>query len=140
MKGYPSWFSVTFIVAVIFALFLTGAVLIPNALEARFAFDIPWSVSGNTRLVVVALHLAVGFLTFAMLGALWVVHMRSGWAQKRRQKTGLLLILSFIFLGVSGMGLLYVGNAAWLLASSASHTFIGILISLFFIRHAYGTQ
>lgn len=71
----------------------------------------------------------------AVLGALWSIHMRSGWRAKEKRFSGSVSVLVFVLLTVSSIGVLYAGREEVSLSSSIIHTVAGILILPFFLLH-----
>lgn len=135
MKGYPQWFSVRFIFALVFVLFLTGVFLTPTTLEFRMQWDMIWRLTSDQRLLVVALHVGASFVMMLVIGALWSVHMRRGWRIRRHYRSGILLVSLWIFLMVSGLGIYYVSNEKGLLITSLIHLLAGYLVFIVFFFH-----
>ncbi len=136
MKGYPKWFSAFFVSLVITAVFCTGVFLIPTTLELRFEWQIPWRLSGSNRIIVAALHALIGFIVFSLLVALWSIHMRHEWRLKKNRLSGILLLISLIFLMFSGVGIYYLGSEELMLFASGSHSVTGIILMLVYVWHS----
>ena len=66
-------------------------------------------------MLLAALHAAGGFALLLPMGALWSVHMRSGWRRRQQRASGLLLRLALTALGVYYAGEESLGTAAALL-------------------------
>ncbi len=135
MKGYPKWFSKTFIVFITSLVFISGCLLIPSLLEMRLQWQGVWSPLADQRTFVVATHTLSGIAIMAVLGALWSIHMRSGWRAKEKRFSGSVSVLVFVLLTVSSIGVLYAGREEVSLSSSIIHTVAGILILPFFLLH-----
>ena len=136
MKGYPRWFSVRFVVLVMMLVFVTGALLIPTALEMRVDIEVPWRLKGAQQVIGTAVHVAAGGFSLLLLGALWSFHMRQGWQKKLRRMSGILLTGFFGVLSASALSILYSGNETALSISSFVHMAGGGVVGLFFVAHA----
>lgn len=135
MKGYPAWFSRYFIISVVALMFLSGILLAPMTLENRLSWSVLWRFDPSWRIGVSALHTAIGFLTFGVLGALWAIHMRVEWKKIEHRTSGIALTVAFLLLGLTAVGILYSGNEGLLTTAALSHLIIGILVIVFFIWH-----
>lgn len=135
MKGYPRWFTVRLICVIMALLSLSGLLLAPGTFVNRLEYDI-WSLQGDARIVTVATHCLFAFLSFALLGALMPIHMRHHWRRKRQRVSGMLLVIIFVFLGLSGVGIYYLGNQM-LTVASISHLIVGLVLAFLFIAHAF---
>ena len=109
MRGYPKWFY-RFLVASFVLLTLSGLLLIPNALDMRLEWDMPWRLAGSQQLTIVAIHAILAFLIVSQMGALWSVHMRIGWRHHKNIKTGLSLVAILLALILTGIGIYYLGD------------------------------
>lgn len=136
MKGYPKWFSVSFVTSVVLILFLTGLLLLPTTLELRGNLDsVPWRLESSNRTIVVAGHALFGFLMVAVLGALWTTHMRVGWRSKLKRPSGSLLVSFNLILVLTGIGIYYLGDDFLSSVASLSHAGIGLLLMPFYFFH-----
>lgn len=134
MKGYPSWFE-RVLLACCAVLYVSGVLLIPTSFEMRSSIEFFWRLGGDERIWTGALHAAAAFLLMLQTGALWSVHMRSGWRRKQHWKTGILLASAFVYLAVTAVGVYYLANEAWANFSGLSHAILGLLLVLPFVIH-----
>lgn len=111
LKGYPRWMLTTTVVSIV-ALALTGLLLTPTTLVVRFAFDIAWRLPSAYRIMCSAAHAAFGSAALLVVGSLWSVHMRSGWARGQHRTSGLLLAMFMLLLAASALFISYAGEAA----------------------------
>ncbi|HLD09322.1 MAG TPA: hypothetical protein VJB68_04690 [Methylophilaceae bacterium] len=133
MRGYPKWFY-RFLVASFVLLTLSGLLLIPNALDMRLEWDMPWRLAGSQQLTIVAIHAILAFLIVSQMGALWSVHMRIGWRHHKNIKTGLSLVAILLALILTGIGIYYLGDE-WSVPASAAHILIGLILPCLFGYH-----
>ena len=136
MRGYPSGFR-KLLFATMGGLIGSGVLLIPTTLDLRLAWNMAWRLSASNRTGVVALHVALGFITLMILGALWSIHMRAGWRHRRNHRNGALLVLLLLTLAVSGLGIFYLVDEDIALADALSHTLAGVLLPIPFIYHYF---
>lgn len=125
MKGYPRRF-LPGLVAVFATLAVSGLLLVPTMLDLRFGWDVVWRLPGGHRLWVAALHSAAALALCGFAGALWSVHMRVGWRSRRHLISGLATAGLLGGTALTAVGVLYLGNEAWLLSASAVHTLLGL--------------
>jgi hypothetical protein len=125
MKGYPRGFLWSLVVTSI-GLAASGVLLIPSALELRFGWDVPWRPTGGQRLWLTALHSSAALATCAFAGALWSIHMRSGWRAKRHLPSGSATAALLAGAVITAPAVLYLGNESWLDAASAGHILFGV--------------
>ncbi len=134
MRGYPKNF-LGFLLITLFISLISGLLLIPTALELKFAISIydpsPESLAEYLHLS----HALFSFLILFIIGSLWSIHMRSGWHKKQNIITGLGLTLGFFILFLSGIGLYYFIDDTFLNSTSVIHIIIGIFIIILFIIH-----
>lgn len=134
MRGYPKGF-LTLLLFSLIVCSLTGLLLIPPALELKFFITIFNPTPELFSAYIPVLHASVAFLLFGIVWALWAVHIRMGWRKKQNRVTGIILVLGFLFLFMSGMGLYYCIDENYLNYSSAMHMVVGILINMIFMGH-----
>jgi len=134
MKSYPNWFYYSLLTSLAI-LILSGILLIPTALDMRFEWNVIWRLSGEQYLIAVAMHTTVSYLTLTALGALIPIHMKAGFITKKNYFSGLGLILLFIILATTGVGLLYLANSQLILLVDALHILIGIALIIIFLVH-----
>ncbi|HZX27303.1 MAG TPA: hypothetical protein VFF16_09550 [Telluria sp.] len=135
MRGYPGWFYPLLLLTVV-VLFATGGLLTPPMLDLRLEWEMPWRLGADQRIAVAALHAALSFLMFALLGALWSVHMRAGWRHRRHWRSGLGMVALLLCLMASAIGIYYFGDETAATASAVSHLAAGALTFLLFGYHA----
>ena len=128
--------GLTLCLAVVFVvLFVTGCLLTPSMLEFRVGWDVIWRLSGDARTPTVALHVLAGFGLLSMLGAIWALHMRSGWRMKRNRVSGAIFFGTWIALTLTGVGILYLGGEENSLWSSIGHTILGLATPVLLTIH-----
>lgn len=135
MKGYPRWFSRTFITLIMLLVSLSGCLLVPSLLEMRLEWEEIWTPLKDYRTLVVATHTLSGILIMMVLGALWSIHMRVGWRAKEKRTSGSLSVLAFLLVAISSIGILYFGDEMLSLGSSLVHTALGLAVIPVFAIH-----
>lgn len=123
MNGYPRGFAAA-LWATLALLLITGALLVPGALELRCELTMPWRLPGGTRLPTAAAHAAAAFVFVAFFGALAVVHMRAGLRRKMHRISGVSLAAITAALVATGWGVYYAGEGSAALVS-ALHMILG---------------
>ena len=134
MKGYPGWFLRT-LVAALLLVFVTGLLLAPTTLALRGELDLPWRLPGSGRVLTAALHAAGSFALLLLMGALWSVHMRSGWRRRRQRASGLVLGLMLLVLAASAVAVYYLGDDTLGAVSSFLHLGTGLALAAPFGWH-----
>lgn len=129
-KGFYTWLSATLII-----LALSGLLLIPTVLDLQLFWDVPWRLEISQRLYVAAIHVVAGLVLFLFIGALWAVHMRRGWRLSRNRLSGSTLVALMAVLGLTGIGIYYLGGEFSSFAASISHTVLGLVAMLAFTVH-----
>lgn len=127
MKGYPRWF-VPLLVGALLLMLGTGLLLTPTTLALRTEFALPWRLPGPGRVLVAALHAAGGFVLLLVVGALWSVHMRSGWRRHRQRASGLLLSVLLLILTASAVAVYYAGDETLGTIAALVHLGLGLLL------------
>lgn len=127
MKGYPRWFLLA-LVATLLAILASGLLLAPTTLTMRAEIDVAWRLPAAARLLVVALHTAAGFATLLLVGAIWSVHMRSGWRRRKHRASGLALALALVLLGASAVGIFYFADETLAAVAAFLHLALGIAL------------
>ncbi|MFZ3230217.1 MAG: hypothetical protein WA160_08430 [Pseudobdellovibrio sp.] len=135
MKGYPKWFTANLISVVGMVLFFSGLLLMPTVAELRLQLNVPWRMANENRIVLAGIHVLVGFVVVAIMGALWSIHMRHEWRKKRNQLTGIILSGALFILIISGVGIFYFGNENLTMMSSLTHSAFGVLVFFIYIWH-----
>jgi hypothetical protein len=134
MKGYPSWFY-WMLMLIVALLFVSGCLLLPTTLELKLEWGVPWRLTADQHIGVAALHTAFSFLVLAVIGALWSIHMRAGWKRRRNHQTGLSLLILMLLLGITAIGIYYLGDDRASMFSSVLHMAIGLVIPLLLAIH-----
>ena len=135
MTQYPRWFVPVLLLAML-ALLLSGALLTPTTLALRAEVDLPWRASGASRVWIAALHAGAGFVLAALLGALWSVHMRSGWRRQLQRASGATLAAAFTLLVVTALALYYLGDDRLAALAAFTHLGLGVAVCALFAWHA----
>lgn len=134
MKGYPSWF-VSALLGSLLLIFVSGCLLIPTTLVMRFDTDLAWRLPGAGRVLVAALHSAVGLAVIMLLGSLWTVHMRANWRRGRQRISGAALGAMMLVLAASAVGIFYLGDDALGTAAALIHLGVGLALAVPFGWH-----
>jgi len=128
MKGYPYGF-VPALVGTLLLMFVTGVLLAPTTLVLRAELALPWRLPGSGRVLTAALHAAGGFALMLLLGALWSVHMRSGWRRRQQRASGVLLGTLLLVLAASAVAVYYLGDEALGTAAALVHLGAGMALA-----------
>lgn len=139
MKGYPGWFRSS-LISTCLGLYASGCLLAPTTLELRAAWGLGWRLGGGARIGVVALHAGLAMLALLFVGALWSVHMRSGWRRHRQKTSGLLVALPALLLGLTGVGIYYLADEELANAAAFVHLGVGLVLLLPFVWHLVAGQ
>lgn len=134
MTGYPRWF-VPALLAAMLLMVLTGVLLAPTTLALRLELAMSWRLPGAARVLMAALHAAGGFALLVLMGALWSVHMRSGWRRRQQRASGLLLGLLLLGLALTALGVYYAGEESLGTAAALLHLGLGALLAATFGWH-----
>lgn len=134
MKGYSKGFRGS-VIGIVAAVFATGCLLIPTTLDLRLAWEMPWRLGSDQRIAVAGLHVLLGFAAAAVLGALWSIHMRAGWRQRRNHRNGAALTALLLTLALSGVGIFYLAEETAMLAVSLMHVVLGAVLPGLFVYH-----
>ncbi|WP_341677562.1 hypothetical protein [Niveibacterium sp. SC-1] len=125
MKGYPRRFYY-WLMAAFAGLGVSGLVLTPTTLMLRFDTSLAWRIAAESRVFVAAVHAACGFVVSWIFGALWTVHIRAGWRQRRQLGSGLTLASALLGLILTGVGIYYLASDAWANAAAGLHVALGL--------------
>lgn len=120
LKGYPRW-VLPVIGTAYAALIVSGLLLIPTMLVMRLEWESAWRLPGAWRLASVVAHAAGGSFFLIILGSLWTVHMRAGWARGLQRKSGLALSVTMLILAVTAVTIAYAGEDRIGTAASLLH-------------------
>jgi hypothetical protein len=134
MKGYPPWFRPALVLSSL-GLLISGCLLAPTTLQMRTYISIGWRLGSGARLGMATLHAALAFAAMLFLGALWSMHMRSGWRRHRKKTSGLLIAIPALLLAVTGMGVYYLSTEELANASALIHLSLGLAAVLPFVWH-----
>lgn len=134
MIGYPRWFVPALLAAMLLML-LTGVLLAPTTLALRLDWAVSWRLPGAARVLTAALHAAGGFALLLQMGALWSMHMRSGWRRRQQRASGLLLGLLLLGLALTALGVYYAGDESLGTAAALLHLGLGALLAVPFGWH-----
>ena len=139
MKTYPRGFM-SLLHGTLLTLLGSGLLLAPGALQMRLEWDMPWVLSSGLRVWVAALHALSFLLMFALVGALWTVHIRTGWVRRENLTSGALLLLAFALLGLSGLALYYAGGERLPVWSAVLHLLAGGALPALYVVHRLGAR
>lgn len=135
MIGYPKWFSKNLITASIVVLSLTGVILIPSALLFRLDLNINYVLPGDARILSTAIHVLASYLVFLIVGALLFIHVRLGLKKRKKTKSGISMLIFFLFLSLSGVALFYCANENLIKLSSILHIMLGVFFIAIYFTH-----
>jgi uncharacterized membrane protein len=134
MKGYPKWFF-SLINGAVAVLFLSGCLLAPTTLEMRLEWDVPWRLDGAQQVVTASLHALLAFIMLGIVGAMWSVHMRFNWRHRKQRGSGLGLVILWLLLMLTGVGIYYLGDTQAALATAVLHLAVGVLVIFWYAWH-----
>ncbi|MEM8960485.1 MAG: hypothetical protein AAGD38_03330 [Acidobacteriota bacterium] len=89
----------------------------------------PWQFS------VLKIHGAVAFLLMIAFGHLLASHVPPGWRVRTMRPLGIALLVGNVILIVTAYLLYYLGDESLRLATSYTHTVVGVLFPLLLIAH-----
>lgn len=134
IKGYPSLFYLLLLITFT-TLFVTGCLLAPTTLNLKLEWDVPWRLSSDQHIGVAAAHATLSFLMVGVIGALWSIHIRAGWKRRKNHHTGLSLVMFMLLLGITAIGIYYLGDEQAAMFSSVAHMLMGIVIPILLVIH-----
>lgn len=123
------------LLGVLLLVLLSGLLLAPTTLALRLETHVPWMLPGGARVSVAALHATGSLLGLFMLGALWTVHMRSGWRRHLQRGSGGALVLALGALALSAIGVYYLGDEGWAMVAAVVHITVGLLAAGVLVWH-----
>lgn len=140
MKGYPRGF-VKALIGIGSATWVSGALLAPNTFALRTAIELPWQLPGAARVGVTAAHAGSALALVFVCGALWSVHMRSGWRHSRQRISGVAMAGLLVVLAGTSLAVLYAGSGRVADGSALLHLGTGLALALPFGWHrAHGRR
>lgn len=86
--------------------------------------------------VLLKLHGVIAYGFLLLLGALFPLHLRLGWAGQRSLLTGLTTLAAMALLAVTGLALYYSGGEDLRALASLSHWVVGVVAALALVSHA----
>lgn len=125
MSNYPHWFKPSLFVTLV-GVVATGLLLAPTTLAIRGELDEIWRLSAGTRQATAALHAAGAFALLLFTGALWSLHMRSGWRRRRQRASGMGVGLLLLGLSITALGVYYLGDDRLGTLAALLHLGLGI--------------
>lgn len=134
LKGYTKQFY-TILMLTIIVLFITGCLLLPTTLNLKLEWDVPWRLSSEQHIGMAAAHATLSLLMAGIIGALWSIHMRAGWKRRRNHLTGFSLLIIMVLLGITAIGIYYLGDEQSSVFSSAAHAIMGVAIPFVLVIH-----
>ena len=134
MKGYPRWFRPTLLGSSL-GLYLSGCLLAPTTLQLRAAWELGWRLGAGARIGMAALHAAFAFMAMLLVGALWSVHMRSGWRRHKQKASGLLIALPSLALTLTAVAIYYLADEDIANVAALVHLALGLAVLLPFVWH-----
>jgi uncharacterized protein YybS (DUF2232 family) len=139
MNGYPNAFNhlLRLVLGMVFA---SGVLLIPNALDMRLGWHVPWALGGDLRAWMVSSHAASVYLTLLLAGALWTVHMRAGWLRQENVASGISLVLALSLLALTGLLLYYAGDEDLINSAVVMHIILGLMLPALLVGHILGAR
>lgn len=134
MKGYPRWF-LRCVLGVLLVLLISGILLTPNTLIMRAEFEFEWRLPNASRVWTSVMHAGFGFVMMLLVGAIWSIHMRSGWRRHKHRSSGLFLAMFFLILAVTAVAIYYLGESASANWAAYCHLAAGVLVTFLFAWH-----
>jgi heme A synthase len=134
MTNYPKWF-LPGLLWTLLLMFATGLLLAPTTLAMRAELDMGWRLPGAGRIAVAALHAAGGFALMLLMGALWSLHMRSGWRRRKHRVSGTAVGGVLVLLALTAVAVYYVGDDMLGRAAALTHLALGLALLLPFLLH-----
>jgi hypothetical protein len=135
MKGYPLWFTARKIHLVMLALALSGVLLVPTTLNSYLEMDVSWRLSSNARILVTAMHVALSFLGLLLIGALWSIHIRSGWRKRQARVSGVVMLTGLALLTLTSLPVLYASHETLVSISALAHAGVGSVLVIPYLLH-----
>ena len=134
MKGYPNWF-LPVLVGAMLLIFISGGLLAPTTLMLKAELVLPWRLPNSARVITAALHAAGAFTLMLLIGALWSIHMRSGWRRNRQRGSGVVLGAMLMVLTISAVAVYYLGDELAGAVAAFIHLGVGLALVVPFIWH-----
>lgn len=125
MKGYPRWFMPA-LIATLLIILISGLLLAPTTLMMRAELDVGWRLPAPARVACAALHTLSGFAAMLLVGAVWSVHMRSGWRRRKHRASGFFLTLLLLLLSASAVALFYLADETLGMLAALLHLVLGL--------------
>jgi hypothetical protein len=136
VRGYPRGFR-TALWGVCALLLATGLLLAPTTLQLRLDWPLPWRLAAQARTGVAALHAAASLAMLVLAGALWSLHMRSGWRRGRQRRSGALLVAGLAGLTATALGVYYLGEAGSADLVALAHLGLGLAVVPLLALHTW---
>lgn len=133
MNGYSPLFR-RVVTATLILLIASGLLLLPTVLEFNLDWDVPWRLHEG-RVPVAAIHAIAGFMAAAFFGALWRIHMTGNWRRRHSRISGMAMASLLVLLALTGIGIYYFGSETMSIASSLTHSALGLGVPLVFTYH-----
>jgi hypothetical protein len=127
MKGYPKWF-LPGLTCTLLLMLATGVLLAPTTLAMRADIALPWRLPGSSRIFCAAAHASGGLALMLFVGALWSMHMRSGWRRGKQRGSGLILVTLCLILAASAVVVYYAGEENLGVAAALLHLGAGLVL------------
>lgn len=134
MRAYPPVF-ITVFWWVLGLLLVSGLLLLPGMLDLRLEWEVPASLMLGSRVWWAALHGLLAFAAVGVVGALFPLHIRSGWRRRKHVRSGLTLLALIIALPLTGWGIYYIADERWSVWSSVAHVILALATTLLFVIH-----
>lgn len=126
MKAYPaSFLQVFWWVAAV--LVVSGLALLPNMLEVRLEWTLPFTMPSGSRVWLGALHALFAFGALIVFGALIPLHVRNGLRGGKHLKSGVALLAIVFGLPLTALGIYYLSNESMSKLASIVHVVFGVL-------------
>lgn len=136
MSQYPKWFHPVLLGSLLLLL-CTGLLLAPTTLFIKADIDLAWRMPGAARVPLAMLHALGGFVLVALAGALWSIHMRTGWRSRMRRGSGGILVGLLVGLTLTAVITAYAGDESLGGAAALVHLALGTGGVLPFAWHAF---
>jgi hypothetical protein len=106
---------------------------------ALFVTGVAWwclaDASGSLRFYLMAAHGLGAMLFLVLLGAVIVLHVRTGWQRKSNRLSGTIVLGFVTALSLTAFGLYYIGSEMIRDVTSTLHLGLGLLLPILLAAH-----
>lgn len=112
----------------------TAWLLLHDFVQVEGAFGPEPHPLEHPSLVVHGVAAALMLWTF---GLVWLAHVRRAWGRRVNRRSGGTLVVLLAWLGISGLGLYYLGDERWREVASVGHWVAGLLAAAWLPFHVW---